>query len=217
MATNFPTGLDDFTNYVDGSTVMEAATLNDMQFAIEALQAKVGANSSGVSASHDYKLARTVNLGDAQTIAGVKTFNSFPVIATAAHPPTTDYQVADKKYVDDQGIGNYGTVTTITADVATTETNEIAPVQAATNLWVVANCSCTNDNRITVRGYTGTTSSPATFRQAMFLWSGFTTNIQADSFMMFVKNGEYYKVTAISQDGYKTGITRNYCTIPIGA
>jgi hypothetical protein len=37
----------------------------------------------------------------AQTIAGVKTFNSFPVIATAAHPPTTDYQLADKKYVDD--------------------------------------------------------------------------------------------------------------------
>ena len=41
MATSFPTGLDDFANYVDGTTVMEAATLNDMQFAIEALQAMI--------------------------------------------------------------------------------------------------------------------------------------------------------------------------------
>lgn len=57
MATNFPTGLDDFANYVDGTTIMEAALLNDMQFAIEALQAKVGIDNSGVSSSHDYKLA----------------------------------------------------------------------------------------------------------------------------------------------------------------
>ena len=35
----------------------------------------------------------------AQTLAGVKTFSSFPVTPSAA--PTTDYQVANKKYVDD--------------------------------------------------------------------------------------------------------------------
>lgn len=35
-----------------------------------------------------------------QTIAGVKTFTSFPVGPSAA--PTTDYQFANKKYVDDQ-------------------------------------------------------------------------------------------------------------------
>lgn len=34
-----------------------------------------------------------------QTIAGVKTFSSFPVTPSSA--PTTDYQVANKKYVDD--------------------------------------------------------------------------------------------------------------------
>lgn len=56
MATAFPTALDDFTNYVDGTTVMEAITLNDMQFAIEALQAKVGIDNSIVTSSHDYKL-----------------------------------------------------------------------------------------------------------------------------------------------------------------
>ena len=46
MATNFPTGLDDFANYVDGDTIFEAALLNDMQFAIEALQAKVLINGA---------------------------------------------------------------------------------------------------------------------------------------------------------------------------
>lgn len=39
----------------------------------------------------------------AQTLAGVKTFSSFPVTPSSA--PTTDYQVANKKYVDDAGGG----------------------------------------------------------------------------------------------------------------
>ncbi len=58
MATNFPGSLDDFTNYVDGTTIMEAATLNNMQFGIEALQAKVGIDDSIVTTSHDYRLLR---------------------------------------------------------------------------------------------------------------------------------------------------------------
>ena len=56
MAT-FPTALDSFTRYIDGTTVMEAAELNSMQQALEALEAKVGINNSPVASSHDYKLA----------------------------------------------------------------------------------------------------------------------------------------------------------------
>lgn len=41
-------------------------------------------------------------LGD-QTINGVKTFTSFPVTPSSA--PTSDYQVANKKYVDDHAGG----------------------------------------------------------------------------------------------------------------
>lgn len=44
-----------------------------------------------------------VNLTGNQTIAGVKTFSSFPVTPSAA--PTDDYQAANKKYVDDSAIG----------------------------------------------------------------------------------------------------------------
>jgi hypothetical protein len=43
----------------------------------------------------DAKVATTGN----ETIAGVKTFSSFPVTPSSA--PTTDYQAANKKYVDD--------------------------------------------------------------------------------------------------------------------
>lgn len=41
-----------------------------------------------------------------ETIAGVKTFTSFPVTPSSA--PTSDYQVANKKYVDDNGGGGSG-------------------------------------------------------------------------------------------------------------
>jgi len=40
----------------------------------------------------------------AQTVNGVKTFGSFPVTPSSA--PTTDYQVANKKYVDDNAGGS---------------------------------------------------------------------------------------------------------------
>ena len=44
-------------------------------------------------------LSNYVDKSTNQTIGGIKTFASFPITPTAA--PTTDYQVANKKYVDD--------------------------------------------------------------------------------------------------------------------
>lgn len=43
-----------------------------------------------------------VTLDTEQTIAGIKTFGSFPVTPSSA--PTTDYQTANKKYVDDSNV-----------------------------------------------------------------------------------------------------------------
>ncbi len=48
--------------------------------------------------------AQCVLLTGNQTLAGVKTFSSFPVTPSSA--PTTDYQSANKKYVDDN-VGSY--------------------------------------------------------------------------------------------------------------
>jgi hypothetical protein len=54
-----------------------------------------------------------MNTGD-ETVAGVKTFSSFPVTPSSA--PTTDYQTANKKYVDDNmAAASAGDITGVTA------------------------------------------------------------------------------------------------------
>ena len=62
MGSNFPSSLDTFTNpsstdAMDSVSVPHATQHSDLNDAVEALQAKVGADSSGVTSSHDYKIA----------------------------------------------------------------------------------------------------------------------------------------------------------------
>lgn len=54
----------------------------------------------------------------AQTIAGVKTFSSFPITPSSA--PTTDYQVANKKYVNDNGAISQSSQVSISGSTAST-------------------------------------------------------------------------------------------------
>jgi len=76
-----------------------------------AAEANANINTNGTNAItgavHNTMLNNTfdsvVSIIDAETINGVKTFGSFPVTPSAA--PTTDYQVANKKYVDDNTNG----------------------------------------------------------------------------------------------------------------
>lgn len=63
-------------NYVDGVT--------------SAIQTQIDSKAADADVVHD-----TGN----ETVAGIKTFSSFPVTPSSA--PTTDYQAANKKYVDD--------------------------------------------------------------------------------------------------------------------
>ena len=72
MATNFPTSLDSLSNPTatdkqnNPDHATQHANAND---AIEALQAKVGIDSSAVVASHDYKLTpRVITLTDGATV-----------------------------------------------------------------------------------------------------------------------------------------------------
>ena len=62
MASNFPTSLDTFTNpsstdAMDSVSVPHATQHSDLNDAVEALEAKVGADSSAVTSSLDYKVA----------------------------------------------------------------------------------------------------------------------------------------------------------------
>ena len=60
---------------------------------------KQGGTGAGNATSARVNLVAVGLVGD-ETIAGVKTFGSFPITPSAA--PTTDYQAANKKYVDDR-------------------------------------------------------------------------------------------------------------------
>ena len=78
MATNFPTSLDSLTNPTSGDALnspSHAGQHADANDAIEALQAKVGVNSSAVNTSIDYWINNTgVTLTGAQTLTN-KTIN----------------------------------------------------------------------------------------------------------------------------------------------
>ena len=63
MAINYPTSLDNFTNpqpsdTLDSVAAPHATQHSDLNDAVEALQAKVGADSSAVTTSHDYKISQ---------------------------------------------------------------------------------------------------------------------------------------------------------------
>lgn len=60
MSTNFPTSLDSLTNPLSTDTmvaVSHSSQHSNVNDAIEALEAKIGVNSSAVTTSHDYKLS----------------------------------------------------------------------------------------------------------------------------------------------------------------
>lgn len=79
MATNFPTTLDTLTNPTATDKVNspshadQHANAND---AIEALQVKVGIDSSAVTSSHDYKLSGVTGSDKASSLAGTETLTN---------------------------------------------------------------------------------------------------------------------------------------------
>lgn len=90
MTTNFPSGLDSFTNptatdAMDSVTVPHADQHADVNDAVEALQAKVGVDGSAVTSSLDYKVANQgLTLVKSQTISS----GAGSVTVTDAFPST---------------------------------------------------------------------------------------------------------------------------------
>jgi len=84
MATNFPTNIDTFTDQTS-SDLITSAKWNNLQDSIEALEVKVGADSSTVTTSHDYKLAElATTLGAITSAADVADFEKLHGI-TSTH------------------------------------------------------------------------------------------------------------------------------------
>lgn len=78
MSTNYPTSLDTYTAHADGvSEVIAAAHINALQDAVAALEAKVGADSSAVTTTLDYKVAHAAQVFAWEPPAGARTSRSF--------------------------------------------------------------------------------------------------------------------------------------------
>jgi hypothetical protein len=112
MAINYPSSLDSLTNPTSANNLgspdhaAQHANAND---AVEALEAKVGADSSAVTTSHDYKLsavtstAKAVSTAGTQTVGGTKTFaQTVQTVTNATDGATVTF---------DLSLGNVHTVT----------------------------------------------------------------------------------------------------------
>jgi len=108
MSTNFPTSLDSLTNPTPTDselTVSHSTQHSNANDAIEALQAKVGVNSSAVTTSHDYKLSEVTSTDKAvgktatQTLTN-KTLTSAVVngVTLSTSSGTTNFLRGDGSY-----------------------------------------------------------------------------------------------------------------------
>ena len=103
MAINYPTSLDNFTNpqpsdTLDSVAAPHATQHSDLNDAVEALQAKVGADSSAVTSSHDYKIASletglTTAQSDITSVTSrVSTLEtSYQILRTVVETDTANY------------------------------------------------------------------------------------------------------------------------------
>lgn len=84
MPTNFPTSLDSYTNKVDGVDTVQAAHVNNLQDAVVAIEALLGAGSASgtytpvlafggasVGVGYTTQLGRYLRLGNFVAVAGV--------------------------------------------------------------------------------------------------------------------------------------------------
>jgi hypothetical protein len=121
MSINFPTSIDSLTNPLGTDQVavvdhaLQHSNAND---AIEAIEAKVGANSSAVTTSHDYKLQGVTGSDKASSVTGTETLTNKTLTAP---------KLANGGYIADAN-GNELIEGTTTASA----TNHIGTTNAAT-------------------------------------------------------------------------------------
>lgn len=102
MSTNFPTSLDTLTNptgtdpVTNPSHALQHSNAND---AIEALEAKVGQNSSVVTTSHDYKLSNVTTGDKAVSLTGQETLTNKTLTSAVLTTPQINDASLDHQYL----------------------------------------------------------------------------------------------------------------------
>lgn len=100
--TNFPTTLDELTNPTATDTVAgvdHAAQHANVNDAIEAIQAKLGVNSSAVTTSHDYKLGEVTSTDKAVSKTATQTLTNKTLTSPVLTTPQINDTSLDHQYV----------------------------------------------------------------------------------------------------------------------
>lgn len=145
MATNFPTSLDSLTNPTSGDSLnspSHAGQHADANDAIEALQAKVGVNSSAVTTSIDYKLrnldASTITNGSLTSAVVDQLEENWNIVASAATGTINfDVKTASIWYYTSNASANH--TVNVRGDGSTTLSSLLAVGDSITVVWANTN------------------------------------------------------------------------------
>ena len=125
--------------------------------------------------------------------------------------------------LDGSGFENYGSIITNTGVSTEVESDEIGATLASTDLLLFAVVQPSDTSgwiRYGFKGYTSPTSGGTYILRAGMSAQDDTNGAGApwgvQSFTMFVKKGEYYKVTKQGLWGEEGKLTRTYTTLPVG-
>ena len=169
------------------------AVTNDKIYSVDGSKLTgLGSISSGAGTVPDTNLPAMVKTTGDQTVAGIKTFSSFPVTPSSA--PTTDYQVANKKYVDNnmQQIVTSATSAVATGNTAIPNDDTIPQISEGTEFLTCAITPtlATNKLKIDVVAF-ASPASAADMTYALFqdstagaLTAGRTTSYAGDAQIM---------------------------------
>jgi hypothetical protein len=137
-----------------------------------------------------------VDLISAQNVDGVKTFGSFSITPSSA--PTTSYQVANKKYVDDRDAATLAAVPAQVGFGDWVSKSKDTVYQAATDGFVTAYTTFTNVAQMTITGFSDANNPPTTVRaiQDIYTYEVNTDSRYSWTITFPVKKGHYYKVTS---------------------
>ena len=120
MSTNFPTSLDTLTNPYSTdkvATVSHSSQHSNANDAIEALEAKVGADGSAVTTSHDYKLSEVTSTDKAVGKTATQTLTN----KTLTTPTIGDFSNANHNHTNSAGGGTLGESALLLSDNTTND------------------------------------------------------------------------------------------------
>jgi hypothetical protein len=162
MATNFPTTLDTLTNPTATdkvSVVLHADQHINANDSIEALETKVGADSSAVTTTHDYKLSNVVTGDKAVSLTGTETLTNKTLTS-----PTINSATMTTPALGTPASGVMTNVTGTAAGLKSGDSSKTDALSSATTVIdVVSATAPTSGQVLTATGAsTATWQSPAT-------------------------------------------------------